>query len=193
MKFLIFNGSLKPDADSNTFSVCKMLQLAFDKLGHECEIVTLRELDYDSVTKTKTVDDDGNEHIVSNIQRVVGLTTAKINRFFIHATRTLQIARQHRRNFEFVEGTLEEIKLKNGEYRNFIHSTVFDKIENLACTCTFELVGDSVYTYKDFVNVICTANDITTTSVCSHAPIYMFAIDLKNLVWCVLFEYNIIY
>jgi multimeric flavodoxin WrbA len=48
MKFLIFNGSLKPDAESNTFAVCKMLQLAFDKLGHECEIVTLRDLDYKS-------------------------------------------------------------------------------------------------------------------------------------------------
>ena len=46
MRFLIFNGSLKPDAESNTFSVCKMLQLAFVKLGHECDIVTLRDLDY---------------------------------------------------------------------------------------------------------------------------------------------------
>ena len=43
MKFLIFNGSLKADAESNTFSVCKMAQLAFEKLGHDCEIVTMRE------------------------------------------------------------------------------------------------------------------------------------------------------
>ena len=43
MNFLIFNGSLKPDSESNTFSVCKMLQLAFEKLGHECEIVPLRD------------------------------------------------------------------------------------------------------------------------------------------------------
>ena len=49
MKFLIYNGSLKPDAESNTFAVCKMLQLAFDKLGHECEIITLRDLDYNDV------------------------------------------------------------------------------------------------------------------------------------------------
>ena len=47
MKFLIFNGSLKPDADSNTFAVCKMAQLAFEKLGHSCEIITMRELDYE--------------------------------------------------------------------------------------------------------------------------------------------------
>ena len=40
MKFIIYNGSLKPDAESNTFSVCKMTQLAFEKLGHECEIIT---------------------------------------------------------------------------------------------------------------------------------------------------------
>jgi len=62
MKFLIFNGSLKPDAESNTFSVCKMLQLAFDKLGHECEIVTLRDLDYEGATKD--VNDELKPHIM---------------------------------------------------------------------------------------------------------------------------------
>ena len=55
MKFIIFNGSLKPDAESNTFSVCKMTQLAFEKLGHSCEIVTMRELDYEG--STDDVDD----------------------------------------------------------------------------------------------------------------------------------------
>ena len=50
MKFLIFNGSLKPDAESNTFAVCKMAQLAFEKLGHSCEVVTMRELDYEGST-----------------------------------------------------------------------------------------------------------------------------------------------
>ena len=64
MKFLIFNGSLKPDADSNTFSVCKMLQLAFDKLGHECEIVTLRELDYEGST------DDVNDELKPYIMKM---------------------------------------------------------------------------------------------------------------------------
>ena len=62
MKFLIFNGSLKPDAESNTFSVCKMLQLAFEKLGHECDIVTLRDLDYK--TGTKDIDDELKPHIM---------------------------------------------------------------------------------------------------------------------------------
>ena len=50
MKFIIYNGSLKPDAESNTFSVCKMTQLAFEKLGHECEIITLRDLKYEGST-----------------------------------------------------------------------------------------------------------------------------------------------
>ena len=56
MKFLIFNGSLKADAESNTFSVCKMLQLAFEKLGHDCEIVTLRDLNYEG--STADIDDE---------------------------------------------------------------------------------------------------------------------------------------
>lgn len=56
MKFLIFNGSLKADEESNTFAVCKMTQLAFQKLGHECEIITLRELDYEGATAD--VDDE---------------------------------------------------------------------------------------------------------------------------------------
>jgi multimeric flavodoxin WrbA len=56
MRFLIFNGSLKADEESNTFAVCKMAQLAFQKLGHECEIITLRELDYEGATAD--VDDE---------------------------------------------------------------------------------------------------------------------------------------
>ena len=56
MKFLIFNGSLKADAESNTFAVCKMLQLAFEKLNHECEIVTMRDLNYTNATLD--IDDD---------------------------------------------------------------------------------------------------------------------------------------
>jgi len=62
MKFIIFNGSLKPDAGSNTFAVCKMTQLAFEKLGHECEIVTLRELNYEG--STADVNDDLKPHLM---------------------------------------------------------------------------------------------------------------------------------
>ena len=62
MKFLIFNGSLKPDAESNTFAVCKMAQLAFEKLGHSCEIVTMRELDYEG--STDDVNDDLKPYIM---------------------------------------------------------------------------------------------------------------------------------
>ena len=64
MKFLIFNGSLKADAESNTFAVGKMLQLAFDKLGHECEIVTLRDLDYEGST------DDVNDELKPYIMKM---------------------------------------------------------------------------------------------------------------------------
>ena len=62
MKFIIFNGSLKTDSESNTFSVCKMAQLAFEKLGHECEIVTMRELNYEG--STADVNDDLKPHIM---------------------------------------------------------------------------------------------------------------------------------
>ena len=56
MKFLIFNGSLKPDAESNTFAVCKMTQMAFEKLGHSCEIITMRDLNYEG--STSDIEDD---------------------------------------------------------------------------------------------------------------------------------------
>ena len=62
MKFIIFNGSLKADAESNTFAVCKMAQLAFEKLGHSCEIVTMRELDYEG--STDDVNDDLRPYIM---------------------------------------------------------------------------------------------------------------------------------
>ena len=62
MKFLIFNGSLKPDSESNTFTVCKMAQLAFEKLGHQCDIITMRELDYEG--STDDVNDQLKPHIL---------------------------------------------------------------------------------------------------------------------------------
>jgi multimeric flavodoxin WrbA len=62
MKFLIFNGSLKADADSNTFKVCKMAQLAFEKMGHECEVVTMRDLNYEG--STADVNDELKPHIM---------------------------------------------------------------------------------------------------------------------------------
>jgi multimeric flavodoxin WrbA len=56
MKFIIYNGSLTPNEESNTYAVCNILQLAFEKLEHECEIITLRDLDYEG--STKDIDDD---------------------------------------------------------------------------------------------------------------------------------------
>ena len=50
MKFLIFNGTLKPDAESNTSKVVSMLKLAFEKLGQDCEVITMRELNYERGT-----------------------------------------------------------------------------------------------------------------------------------------------
>ena len=74
MKFLIFNGSLKADAESNTFTVCKMAQLAFEKLGHECEIITMRELDYEG--STDDVNDELKPHIMKmfNVDGVIFAT-----------------------------------------------------------------------------------------------------------------------
>ena len=56
MKFLIVNGSLTPNEQSNTFTLCEMVKLAFEKLNHECEIVTVRDLNY--TPSTKDIDDD---------------------------------------------------------------------------------------------------------------------------------------
>ena len=56
MKFIIFNGTLKPDAESNTSKVVQMLKLAFEKLGNECEVVTMAKLNYQR--GTVDIDDD---------------------------------------------------------------------------------------------------------------------------------------
>ncbi len=56
MKFVIYNGTLKADAESNTSKVVQMLKLAFEKLGNECEVVTMAELNYQR--GTVDIDDD---------------------------------------------------------------------------------------------------------------------------------------
>ena len=62
MRFIIFNGTLKPDAESNTSKVVQMLKLAFEKLGQECKVVTLRDLEYERATKD--VKDELAPHII---------------------------------------------------------------------------------------------------------------------------------
>ena len=47
MKFLLLNGTLKVDSElSNTLTLSEMVKAGFEKLGHECEIVTLSEMQY---------------------------------------------------------------------------------------------------------------------------------------------------
>ena len=46
MKFILLNGTLKLDSElSNTFTICQMVKAGFEKLGHECKLVTLSEMD----------------------------------------------------------------------------------------------------------------------------------------------------
>ena len=83
MKFIIFNGTLKRKQPKRVlgkiirlairkfqrvlstllqFARCCNLQLAFKKIGDECEIVTMRDLKYDAATKD--VDDELKPYIM---------------------------------------------------------------------------------------------------------------------------------
>ena len=54
MKFIIVNGTLTPSTESNVSVICEMVKMGFNKLGHECEIVNMAELNY----KNSTGDED---------------------------------------------------------------------------------------------------------------------------------------
>jgi multimeric flavodoxin WrbA len=56
MKFIVLNSSLKSEQESNTYTVCEMTKIAFEKLGNQCEIITLNELDYDCSTDDRNDD-----------------------------------------------------------------------------------------------------------------------------------------
>ena len=73
MKFLIVNGSLTPNEQSNTFTLCEMVKLAFEKLNHECEIVTVRDLNY--TPSTKDIDDDMRT-VINKMFKVDGVVFA---------------------------------------------------------------------------------------------------------------------
>jgi multimeric flavodoxin WrbA len=73
MKFLIVNGSLTPNEQSNTFTLCEMVKLAFEKLNHECEIVTVRDLNY--TPSTKDIDDD-MRNVINKMFKVDGVVFA---------------------------------------------------------------------------------------------------------------------
>ena len=55
MKFIIINGTLKP-TESKYSVVCEMVKVGFEKVGHECEIVNMAELNYKNSTEDE--DDD---------------------------------------------------------------------------------------------------------------------------------------
>ena len=73
MKFLICNGSLTPNQESNTYTLCEMVKLAFEKLNHECEIVTIRDLSY--TPSTKDIDDD-MRNVINKMFKVDGVIFA---------------------------------------------------------------------------------------------------------------------
>ena len=73
MKFLVVNGSLTPNEQSNTFTLCEMVKLAFEKLNHECEIVTVRDLNY--TPSTKDIDDDMRT-VINKMFKVDGVVFA---------------------------------------------------------------------------------------------------------------------
>ena len=56
MKFIIINGTLKPGPESNVSTICEMVKLGFEKVGHECEIINTAELNYKN-----SVEDEDDE------------------------------------------------------------------------------------------------------------------------------------
>ena len=73
MKFIILNSSLKSDSESNTYTVCEMTKIAFEKLGNECEIITLNQLDYECATDDR---DDEFRSVMKKVLDADGLIIA---------------------------------------------------------------------------------------------------------------------
>ena len=65
MKFIIINGTLKPSSVSNVSVICEMVKMGFEKVGHECEIVNMAELNYKNST------DDVNDDLRPVIQKMI--------------------------------------------------------------------------------------------------------------------------
>ena len=73
MKFLIINGTLTENSKSNTYTLCEMVKLGFEKLGHECEIATMRDMDYTNGTDDF---DDDIRYLIQKMFRVDGVVFA---------------------------------------------------------------------------------------------------------------------
>ena len=72
MKFLLLNGTLKVDSElSNTFTLCQMVKAGFEALGHECELVTLSEMEYKRST------DDVKDDLQPIIQKMFSIQEVK--------------------------------------------------------------------------------------------------------------------
>ena len=73
MKFLIVNGTLTENSKSNTYTLCEMVKLGFEKLGHECEIATMRDMKYTNGTDDF---DDDIRYLIQKMFKVDGVVFA---------------------------------------------------------------------------------------------------------------------
>ena len=180
MKFLIFNGSLKADAESNTFAVCKMAQLAFEKLGHECEIITMRELDYEG--STDDVNDDLKPHIMKmfNVDGVIFATPIWWGTHSCHIQAMLE-------RLDFIYSWAKDNKYKpfynkvfgtlvsgGGDGFQHIHGVLYSAASNFGFTvppqCNIESKAqgmDEIVKDDDTVNQVknCTINMVTWAKI----------------------------
>ena len=184
MKFLIFNGSLKPDAESNTFAVCKMAQLAFEKLGHSCEIVTMRELDYEG--STDDVNDDLKPYIMKmfNMDGVLFATPIWWGTHSCHIQAMLERLdfiyswakdNKYQPFYNKVFGTLVS---GGGDGFQHIHGVLYSAASNFGFTvppqCNIESKAQGIEEIKDDEDTLnqvknCTINMVTWASILKAA------------------------
>jgi len=184
MKFLIFNGSLKPDGESNTFAVCKMAQLAFEKLGHSCEIVTMRELDYEG--STDDVNDDLKPYIMKmfNMDGVIFATPIWWGTHSCHIQAMLERLdfiyswakdNKYQPFYNKVFGTLVS---GGGDGFQHIHGVLYSAASNFGFTvppqCNIESKAQGIDEIKDDEDTLnqvknCTINMVTWASILKAA------------------------
>ena len=184
MKFLIFNGSLKADGESNTFAVCKMAQLAFEKLGHSCEIVTMRELDYEG--STDDVNDDLKPYIMKmfNMDGVIFATPIWWGTHSCHIQAMLERLdfiyswakdNKYQPFYNKVFGTLVS---GGGDGFQHIHGVLYSAASNFGFTvppqCNIESKAQGIEEIKDDEDTLnqvknCTINMVTWASILKAA------------------------
>ena len=185
MKFLIFNGSLKPSDQSNTQALIQLITETMNKFDVTVDVVNLKELNYDFTTDS--VKDDLTPHLIDVVKNcdMVSIATpiwwgsqSSLAQSIVERFDVIDTWGQDNDYYALYNKVFGSIVSGGGDGFQHIHGVLFSFASNLGMTvpptCNLEIATqgkDKIMKDKDakkWINIWC-KNMITWATILKKA------------------------